>query len=138
MQEDKEPVFDAADTIELSVAVMTGMIAQMTVNKEKMRESAGWGFTTATDLADWLVRELNMPFRNAHHVTGAIVKLAEDKGCDLADLSLAEMQSVDASITEGVFDVLTLEASVASRTSYGGTAPDNVRAQIKEARARFL
>ncbi|GGF53863.1 argininosuccinate lyase [Terasakiella brassicae] len=138
MQEDKEPVFDAADTIELSVAVMTGMIAEMTVNKEKMRESAGWGFTTATDLADWLVRELGMPFRNAHHVTGAIVKLAEDKGCDLSDLSLAEMQTVDAAITDDVFNVLTLEASVASRTSYGGTAPNNVREQIKEARQRFL
>jgi len=138
MQEDKEPVFDAADTIELSVAVMTGMIAEMTVNKEKMRESAGWGFTTATDLADWLVRELGMPFRNAHHVTGAIVKLAEDKGCDLSDLSLAEMQTVDAGITDDVFNVLTLEASVASRTSYGGTAPSNVREQIKEARQRFL
>ncbi len=138
MQEDKEPVFDAADTIELSVAVMTGMIAEMTVNKEKMRESAGWGFTTATDLADWLVRELGMPFRNAHHVTGAIVKLAEDKGCDLSDLSLAEMQTVDAAITDDVFNVLTLEASVASRTSYGGTAPSNVREQIKEARQRFL
>lgn len=138
MQEDKEPVFDAADTIELSVAVMTGMIAEMTVNKEKMRESAGWGFTTATDLADWLVRELGMPFRNAHHVTGAIVKLAEDKGCDLSDLSLAEMQTVDAAITDDVFNVLSLEASVASRTSYGGTAPDNVRQQIEEARKRFL
>jgi argininosuccinate lyase len=138
MQEEKEPVFDAADTIELSVAVMTGMIAEMTVNKEKMRESAGWGFTTATDLADWLVRELGMPFRNAHHVTGAIVKLAEDKGCDLSDLSLAEMQTVDAAITDDVFNVLSLEASVASRTSYGGTAPDNVRQQIEEARKRFL
>jgi argininosuccinate lyase len=138
MQEDKEPVFDAADTIDLSVAVMTGMIAEMTVNRDKMRESAGWGFTTATDLADWLVRELGMPFRNAHHVTGAIVKLAEDKGCDLADLSLAEMQGVDAEITDKVYDVLTLEASVGSRTSYGGTAPDNVRDQIKQAKERFL
>jgi argininosuccinate lyase len=138
MQEDKEPVFDAADTIELSVAVMTGMIAEMTVNKDKMRESASWGFTTATDLADWLVRELGMPFRNAHHVTGAAVKLAEDKGCDLGDLSLEELQSVDAGITEDVYDVLTLDASVRSRTSYGGTAPDNVRTQAAEARKRFL
>jgi len=138
MQEDKEPVFDAADTIELGVAVMTGMIAEMTVNKDKMRESAGWGFTTATDLADWLVRELGMPFRNAHHVTGAVVKLAEDKGCDLADLSLEEMQTVDAGITNDVYDVLTLDASVRSRTSFGGTAPDNVRLQVTEARKRFL
>lgn len=138
MQEDKEPVFDAADTIELSVAVMTGMIAEMTVNRDKMRESASWGFTTATDLADWLVRELGMPFRNAHHVTGAIVKLAEDKGCDLSDLSLEEMQSVDGAITKDVYNVLTIDASVASRTSYGGTAPSNVRMQIIEARERFL
>lgn len=138
MQEDKEPVFDAADTLELGVAVMTGMIAEMTVNKEKMRESASWGFTTATDLADWLVRELGMPFRNAHHVTGAIVKIAEDKGCDLSDLSLEEMQSVDAAITKDVYDVLTIDASVASRTSYGGTAQSNVREQIVEARKRFL
>jgi len=138
MQEDKEPVFDAADTLELGVAVMTGMIAEMTVNKEKMRESASWGFTTATDLADWLVRELGMPFRNAHHVTGAIVKIAEDKGCDLSDLSLDDMQSVDAAITKDVYDVLTIDASVASRTSYGGTAQSNVREQIVEARKRFL
>lgn len=138
MQEDKEPVFDAADTIELSVAVMTGMIAEMTVNKDKMRESASWGFTTATDLADWLVRELDMPFRNAHHVTGAAVAMAEDQGCDLADLSLADLQSIDAGITEGVYDVLTLDASVRSRTSFGGTAPDNVRSQVVEARKRFL
>jgi argininosuccinate lyase len=103
-----------------------------------MRESASWGFTTATDLADWLVRELGMPFRNAHHVTGAIVKIAEDKGCDLSDLSLDEMQSVDAAITKDVYDVLTIDASVASRTSYGGTAQSNVREQIVEARKRFL
>jgi len=138
MQEDKEPVFDAADTIELSVAVMTGMIAEMDVNKDKMRESASWGFTTATDLADWLVRELGMPFRNAHHVTGNVVKMAEDKGCELSDLSLEEMQTVDAGITNDVYDVLTLDASVRSRTSFGGTAPDNVRLQAAEARKRFL
>jgi argininosuccinate lyase len=138
MQEDKEPVFDAADTIELGVAVMAGMIDEMTVNKEKMRISAGWGYTTATDLADWLVRELGMPFRNAHHVTGAVVKIAEDKGCDLAELSLEEMQTVDAGITNDVYDVLTLDASVRARTSFGGTAPDNVRAQVIEARKRFL
>ena len=138
MQEDKEPVFDAADTMELGVAVMTGMIAEMTVNKDKMRESASWGFTTATDLADWLVRELGMPFRNAHHVTGAVVKIAEDKGCELSDLSLEEMQTVDAGITNDVYDVLTLDASVRSRTSFGGTAPDNVRLQVTEARKRFL
>lgn len=138
MQEDKEPVFDAADTMELGVAVMSGMIAEMTVNKDRMRESASWGFTTATDLADWLVRELDMPFRNAHHVTGAVVKIAEDKGCELSDLSLEELQTVDAGITNDVYDVLTLDASVRSRTSFGGTAPDNVRLQVTEARKRFL
>lgn len=138
MQEDKEPVFDAADTMELGVAVMSGMIAEMTVNKDRMRESASWGFTTATDLADWLVRELDMPFRNAHHVTGAVVKIAEDKGCELSDLSLEELQTVDAGITNDVYNVLTLDASVRSRTSFGGTAPDNVRLQVTEARKRFL
>lgn len=138
MQEDKEPVFDAADTLELCVTAMTGMIMEMTVNPEKMRESAGWGFITATDLADWLVRSLNMPFRDAHHVTGAIVKMAEDKSCDLADLNLADMQTVDARITDGVFDVLSLEASVGSRQSFGGTAPDQVRVQLAAARDRFL
>ena len=130
MQEDKEAVFDAADTIQLMLAAMEGMVTDMQPNAEALREAAGHGFSTATDLADWLVRVLNMPFRDAHHVTGSLVKLAEDKGCDLPDLSLADMHSVEPRITDDVFNVLTVEASVASRTSYGGTAPVRVREQI--------
>ena len=130
MQEDKEATFDAADTIQLMIAAMEGMVTDLKPNPDALREAAGHGFSTATDLADWLVRVLGMPFRDAHHVTGSLVKVAEDKGCDLADLSLAEMQSVEAGITEDVFSVLTVDASVASRTSYGGTAPVQVREQI--------
>ncbi|MXU63989.1 argininosuccinate lyase [Oceanomicrobium pacificus] len=130
MQEDKEQVFDAADSLMLALAAMTGMVGDMAANTDALRAAASSGFSTATDLADWLVRELGMPFRDAHHVTGALVKLAEDKGCDLPDLTLAEMHSVHGAITEAVFDVLGVDNSVASRTSYGGTAPDQVRAQI--------
>ena len=134
MQEDKEPVFEVADTLALTVPAMTGMIRDMTVNVDAMREAAGSGFATATDLADWLVRELGLPFRQAHHVTGALVKLAEDHEADLAELPLARMQEVEPRLTPAVFQVLTVERSVASRTSYGGTAPDNVRAQVKALR----
>ena len=130
MQEDKEQVFDAADIFLLSLAAMSGMVADMSANTEALRASAASGFSTATDLADWLVRTLNLPFREAHHVTGALVAMAEAQDCDLPDLSLADMQAVNADITDDVFNVLTVEASVASRTSYGGTAPDNVRVQI--------
>ncbi|SPJ24701.1 Argininosuccinate lyase [Palleronia abyssalis] len=130
MQEDKEQVFDAADTLMLGLAAMTGMVSDMAANPEALRGAAGQGFSTATDLADWLVREAGLPFRDAHHVTGTLVAKAEAKGCDLPDLSLAEMQEVHGAITESVFDVLGVDNSVASRTSYGGTAPDNVRAQI--------
>ncbi|QPH55048.1 argininosuccinate lyase [Pontivivens ytuae] len=130
MQEDKEQVFDAADSMMLSLAAMTGMVADLKPNPEALRAAAAAGFSTATDLADWLVREAGLPFRDAHHVTGALVKMAEDRGCDLADLALEDMQSVNDQITEGVFDVLTVEASVASRISYGGTAPVRVREQI--------
>ena len=130
MQEDKEAVFDAADTIQLMLAAMEGMVRDMAPNPEALRAAAGAGFSTATDLADWLVRVLGMPFRDAHHVTGALVKLAEDQGCDLPDLPLAEMQGVEPRITADVFSVLTVEASVASRTSYGGTAPVRVREQV--------
>lgn len=130
MQEDKEQVFDAADNLMLALAAMEGMVRDMSANRESLAGAAGSGFSTATDLADWCVRVLNMPFREAHHVTGSLVALAEAKGCDLPDLSLAEMQSVAAAITEDVFNVLTVEASVASRTSYGGTAPSEVRKQI--------
>ena len=130
MQEDKEMTFDAADSLMLALAAMTGMVADMTANQPELEKAAASGFSTATDLADWLVRTLDMPFREAHHVTGALVKLAEDKGCDLPDLSLADMTGVHAKITRDVFDVLGVHNSVASRTSYGGTAPDNVRAQV--------
>jgi argininosuccinate lyase len=130
MQEDKEQVFDAADNLALALAAMEGMVRDMTANVANLEAAAGSGFSTATDLADWLVRVLDMPFRDAHHVTGSLVKLAEDKGCDLPDLSLADMQSVHAQITADVFDVLGVHNSVASRMSYGGTAPAQVRAQI--------
>ncbi|MEN8836811.1 MAG: argininosuccinate lyase [Celeribacter marinus] len=130
MQEDKEQVFDAADNLMLALAAMTGMVSDMTGNIDNLRAAAASGFSTATDLADWLVREAGMPFRDAHHVTGALVAMAEKKGCDLPDLSLADMKSVHDAITEDVFNVLTVENSVASRTSYGGTAPTQVRAQI--------
>ncbi len=126
MQEDKEPVFDAAEAWALSLAATAGMVRDMTPDTVRMREFAGSGFATATDLADWLVRVLRLPFRNAHHVTGRLVAIAESRGLDLAGLSLAEMQAVEAGITDDVFSVLTVEASVASRTSHGGTAPANV------------
>ncbi|MCV6823290.1 MULTISPECIES: argininosuccinate lyase [Halocynthiibacter] len=131
MQEDKEQVFDAADSLMLALAAMTGMVADMTANRENLEIAAATGFSTATDLADWLVRELNMPFRDAHHVTGTLVALAESKSCDLPDLTLSDMQSVHEHITEDVFNVLGVHNSVASRTSYGGTAPSLVRAQIE-------
>jgi len=129
MQEDKEPAFDAADAWALSLAAIAGMVRDMTPDTERMRAFAGSGFATATDLADWLVRVLKLPFREAHHVTGRLVAKAEARGVDLAELSLAEMRAEEAGITEAVFSVLTVEASVASRTSYGGTAPANVARQ---------
>ena len=125
-QEDKEPVFDAADALSLSLAAMAGMVRDLVPDTGRMRAMAGSGFSTATDLADWLVRVLHLPFRTAHHVTGRLVAAAEAKGIDLAGLSLAEMQAVEPGITQAVFDVLGVDASVASRTSYGGTAPENV------------
>ncbi|MEJ1990164.1 MAG: argininosuccinate lyase [Maritimibacter sp.] len=137
MQEDKEQVFDAADSLMLALAAMTGMVSDMSANVASLEAAAASGFSTATDLADWLVREAGLPFRDAHHVTGALVALAEKKGCDLPDLSLAEMQAVNPAITEGVFDVLTVQASVASRLSYGGTAPANVRTQVANWRAKL-
>jgi argininosuccinate lyase len=131
MQEDKEQVFDAADNWMLALAAMEGMVRDMTANRESLAAAAGAGFSTATDLADWLVRVLGMPFRDAHHVTGSLVAMAEAKGCDLPDLSLADMQSVHSDITDAVFDVLGVQNSVNSRMSYGGTAPAQVRAQVK-------
>ena len=130
MQEDKEQTFDAADSLMLGLAAMTGMVADMKARPDDLRVAAAMGFSTATDLADWLVRELGLPFRDAHHITGSLVAMAEDQGCDLPELTLAQMQSVHADITDAVFDVLGVDNSVASRTSYGGTAPVNVRAQI--------
>lgn len=130
MQEDKEQVFDAADNLMLALAAMEGMVRDMTANRDALAAAAGSGFSTATDLADWLVRVLGLPFREAHHVTGALVAMAEKAGCDLPDLGLDEMRSVHPGITEDVYNVLGVENSVNSRTSYGGTAPAQVRAQI--------
>ncbi len=130
MQEDKEPVFDAADTLMLALAATEGMVRDMTADGDALEAAAAGGFSTATDLADWLVRVLGLPFREAHGVTGALVALAEGKGCDLSGLSLAEMRSVHDGITGDVFGVLGVRNSVASRCSYGGTAPDQVRAQV--------
>ncbi len=138
MQEDKEAVFAAFDTLELCLAAMAGMVVDMKPVTERMKASASAGFTTATDLADWVTQKLNVPFRESHHITGRVVKLAESKGCDLSELTLADMQTVEPRITEDVFTVLTAEASAASRNSFGGTAPANVRAQVLSARERFL
>ena len=130
MQEDKEQVFDAADNLIIALAAMTGMIKDLKANKENMEAAAHFGFSTATDLADWLVQNLNLPFREAHHITGQIVLIAETKKCDLCDLDLGEMQEVDDRITEDIYSVLSVHQSVASRSSYGGTAPSQVRRQI--------
>ncbi|MEL6609452.1 MAG: argininosuccinate lyase [Pseudomonadota bacterium] len=130
MQEDKEQVFDAADSLMLALAAMEGMVKDMEANQDALKAAAASGFSTATDLADWLVRVLGMPFRDAHHVTGSLVALAEGDGIDLPDLSLAQMQSICGEITEDVYTVLTVEASVASRMSFGGTAPARVREQV--------
>jgi argininosuccinate lyase len=130
MQEDKVPTFEAFDSLELALLAMAGMVTDLEPNTERMAAAAGSGYSTATDLADWLVRELNLPFRQAHHLTGAAVKRAEQLGLDLPDLSLDELKALDPRITDGVYSVLTPAASAASRQSYGGTAPDQVRRQI--------
>lgn len=137
LQEDKEPVFDAAEHLMIALAATTGMMRDLTFQPDAMREALMHGFATATDLADWMVRVLNLPFRNAHHATGAIVALAEKKACRLDQLSLTDMQSVLPEITKDVFDVLTVDHSVASRTSLGGTAPENVALAVADARKRF-
>ena len=116
----------------------TGMVRDMSADGAALLAATEQGFITATDLADWLVRELGLPFRRAHHVTGAIVRLAEERGCSLAELPLADMQSVEAGIGESVYDVLSVEKAVASRNSQGGTAPDQVRKAIAAAKERFL
>lgn len=131
MQEDKEITFEAFDALEVALLAMTGMVKALTANHDALYEAAGYGFSTATDLADWLVRVLNIPFRDAHHITGRLVSLAESKECNLEDLTLDEFQDVEPKITKDIYTVLGLENSVRSRTSYGGTAPDNVRAQAK-------
>jgi len=131
MQEDKEQVFDAADSWMLAMAAMEGMVKDMTANCDSLKAAAGSGFSTATDLADWLVRVLGMPFRDAHHVTGTLVALAESKDCDLPDLTLEDMKSAHEHITAEVFDVLGVQNSVDSRMSYGGTAPAQVRIQVQ-------
>ena len=138
LQEDKEPVFDTDDSIGLCVAALTGMVGDMAVDPAAMRKAAEAGFPTATDLADWLVRTLDMPFRQAHHVTGQIVRLAETRDVPLDQLPLEAMRTIDDRIDERVYEVLGVDRSVASRTSYGGTAPDRVRAAAAAARERFL
>ena len=134
MQDDKPPVFEAHDLLGLSIAAMTGMVAEVEFNGQRMRALAESGYSTATDFADWLVREAKLPFREAHHVTGAVVALAEKQNCSLADLTLDQFQAIDKRIGSDVFSVLSVDASVASRSSYGGTAPDQVRVQIAKAR----
>jgi argininosuccinate lyase len=132
MQEDKEAAFDSLDTLSLMIAAMTGMIGDMEPDAARMRAAAGRGYSTATDLADWLVRALNMPFRDAHHVTGRIVRLAEEKGVSLEALTLEEMRGVEPAITEAALAVLSVDNSVASRRSFGGTAPENVHGAARD------
>jgi argininosuccinate lyase len=138
MQEDKEPTFEAADTLELALAAMAGMILDLQADPVRMRAVAGADYSTATDLADWLVRELGLPFRKAHHATGKLVSLAAERKVPLVDLPLPLMQQVEPGITKSIFKALTVEASVSARRSYGGTAPTNVKAAVARARKRFL
>ncbi len=134
MQDDKPPVFEAAGLLALSIAAMTGMVTETTFRTERMRAAAELGYATATDLADWLVRQANIPFREAHHITGAAVKLAESRSVALDQLALVDLQAIDARIGEHVFAALSVDASVAARTSHGGTAPTEVRKRVAEAR----
>ena len=134
MQDDKEPVFEARDLLMLSLEALAGMIQTVEFVPERMRAAAEQGYSTATDLADWLVREADVPFREAHHITGRVVKAAEERGCDLTDLPLDALTAIDQRIDERVYDVFSVEASVRSRTSYGGTAPERVREQIAKAK----
>jgi argininosuccinate lyase len=138
MQEDKVPVFEAVDALELGLAATAGMVRDMRACRERLRDAAEQGFATATDLADWLVGAAGLPFRRAHHATGQIVKRAETLGCTLAELPLAELQAVEPGITGAIYDVLDAARSVASRTSFGGTAPEQVRTAAAAARKRFL
>jgi argininosuccinate lyase len=138
MQEDKEPLFDATETLLLAIAAMAGMVADMKVDKKAMLAATSGGFITATDLADWLVRKAGLPFREAHHVTGRLVKLAEERGQALGELPLEAMRKIDPRVSRDVYTVLGVAASVKSRTSPGGAAPANVRRACRQARARFL
>jgi len=138
LQEDKIPVFEAADALELCLAATTGMVRDMRPDRERLRAAAERGFSTATDLADWLVRIAGLPFRRAHHATGMIVKRAEVQGCMLSELPLAELQAIEPAISAAVYDVLDPDHSVMSRSSFGGTAPESVRLAVAEARKRFL
>ena len=138
MQEDKEPLFDAADTLEVCIYACIGIVEDMKPNVENMLAASDQGFSTATDLADWLVRVLGLPFRRAHHITGEIVKLAEQKKCRLVDLNIEDLQDIESSINEDVFDVLDPVKSISSRVSFGGTAPVNVAKAVAKARKRFL
>jgi len=134
MQDDKEPVFEARDLLILSLEALAGMVETVEFVPGRMRAGAAQGYSTATDLADWLVREADVPFREAHHITGRVVKAAEERGCDLAELPLEALQAIDGRIDQRVYDVLSVDASVRSRTSHGGTAPERVREQIAAAK----
>lgn len=138
MQEDKEPVFQAVDALMLSIAATSGMMRDLVPQKDNMLAAAKLGFTTATDLADWLVQKKGIPFREAHHIAGALVSEAEKKGCGLEDLSLEEMRLISSEIDESVFEVLSVEASAAARKSFGGTAPECVRKAVAAARTELL
>jgi argininosuccinate lyase len=138
MQEDKEPVFDSFDNLVLCLSAMTGIIRDMEPNVDRLRQATSKGQITATDLADWLVRELGIPFRDAHHATGSIVHLAEEKGCQIWDISLEEMQKIEPRLNADVFSVLSVDESVNSRRSYGGTAPERVKEAIKAVRAELI
>ncbi len=131
LQEDKAATFEAVDAMALALSAMTGMVRDLNPRPDAMKEAAMRGYSTATDLADWLVRVLGMPFRDAHHVTGRVVAMAEQSGKRLDQLALPELQSIEPRITENIFTVLSVDASVASRRAYGGTAPDNVKAEAQ-------
>jgi len=135
MQDDKPPVFEAANLLGLSIAAMTGMVADSTFKVERMRQAAELGYATATDLADWLVTQADIPFREAHHITGAAVKLAESRGIALHELSIEDLKAIDERIDDRVYKALSVEASVAARASYGGTAPAEVRKRVAEAKS---
>jgi argininosuccinate lyase len=138
LQEDKEPVFDSVKSLDIALQAMNGMIEHITFHKDKMRLSAEIGYSTATDLADWLVQNLHIPFRDAHHITGRIVRIAEGRGCYLWELSLPDMQAIEPNINADIFNVLSVEASVSSRRSYGGTAFDNVAQIIELVKQQYI